>query len=71
MVRDRLSPVEDEQPKIPLRERPWFIALMMLVAFPYGLVIFWRHDAWDYRVKWLVTVTVFATVIWALGSVDL
>ncbi len=62
--------MQEEQPKAPLRERPWFIAVMMLVVFPYGLVIFWRHDAWDYRVKWLVTIIVFVTVIWALGRLE-
>jgi len=61
------GPPDDEQP-VPLRERLWFIALMMFVFFPAGLVLFWRHDLFPPSAKWIVTVVVLGTVIWAVFS---
>jgi len=59
------GPLEEEVP-VPLRERLWFIFVMMCVFPPAGLVLFWRHDLFPPEVKWLVTFVVLATVIWAL-----
>jgi hypothetical protein len=39
---------------------------MMFVFFPVGLVLFWRHDFFAPSAKWLVTVVVLVTVIWAV-----
>ena len=55
----------------PLRERPWFIALMMFAFFPAGLVMFWRNDAWDWRLKWVVTIVVLGTVVWAVDRLGI
>lgn len=61
---------EGEQPKPPLGERPWFIALMMFAFFPVGLVLFWRSEIWGWGTKWAVTISVVATVIWAVGRLE-
>jgi len=58
-------PNGDDQP-VPLGERLWFIAVMMFVFFPVGLVLFWRHDWFPPSAKWMVTVVVLGTVIWAV-----
>ena len=52
----------------PLGERPFFIALMLLVLPPYGLVLFWRSEMWPYQVKWLVTAGIFAGIVWVVGK---
>jgi hypothetical protein len=39
---------------------------MMCVFPPAGLVLFWRHDLFPPEVKWLVTIVVLGSVIWAL-----
>jgi hypothetical protein len=61
-------PAEEEVP-VPLGERLWFIALMMFVFFPVGLVLFWRHELFPPEAKWAVTVVVLGTVIWALFAI--
>lgn len=63
------KPTETEDAPVPLGQRLWFIALMMLVFFPVGLVLFWRHDLFPPSAKWLVTVVVLTTVVWALFTV--
>lgn len=62
---------EPETQRPPLTERPWFIAVLMFAFFPAGLVLFWRHEAWDYRIKWLVTLVVFASVFVVMGRLDI
>jgi hypothetical protein len=59
---------DGQQPVLPLRQRPWFVMLMLLVLPPVGLVLFWRNDLWPYQVKWLVTAVMLASVIYALGK---
>jgi hypothetical protein len=59
----------EEEVQVPLGERLWFIALMMFVFFPAGLVLFWRHEFFPPMTKWLVTVVVLATVIWAVFAI--
>jgi hypothetical protein len=61
-------PAEEEVP-VPLGERLWFIALMMFVLFPVGLVLFWRHDLFPPVTKWFVTVVVLGSVIWAVFAI--
>jgi hypothetical protein len=62
---DGSAPQPEELP-VPLKERLWFIALMMFVFFPVGLVLFWRHELFPPSVKWAVTIVVLVTVVWAL-----
>ena len=57
--------------KPPLKERPWFVGLMLFVFFPVGLVLFWRNESWGWVTKWVVTVGVFAGVFWALDRLEL
>jgi hypothetical protein len=59
----------EEEVQVPLGEWLWFIALMMFVFFPAGLVLFWRHEFFPPMTKWLVTVVVLATVIWAVFAI--
>ena len=61
---------EAEGQKPPLKERPWFIALMMFVFFPVGLVLFWRSELWGWGTKWAVTISVLASVMWAVGRLE-
>jgi len=61
-------PAEQHAP-VPLGERLWFIALMMFLFFPVGLVLFWRHELFPPESKWLVTIVVIGSVIWALFAV--
>ena len=63
------TPVEDGVP-VPLGERPWFIALMMFLFFPVGLVLFWRHDLFPPETKWLVTIVVLGSVVWAVFAIS-
>jgi hypothetical protein len=42
---------------------------MMFVFFPVGLVLFWRHEDFPPETKWIVTVVVIGTVIYALFKV--
>lgn len=58
----------DEQP-VPLGQRYWFIALMMFVFFPVGLVLFWRHEDFPPQTKWIVTTVVLGTVVYALFKI--
>ena len=62
------TPVEEEVP-VPLGERLWFIALMMFLFFPVGLVLFWRHEEFPPETKWLVTVVILGSVVWALFAI--
>ena len=62
------TPAEEEVP-VPLGERLWFIALMMFLFFPVGLVLFWRHELFPPETKWLVTIVVLGTVVWALFAI--
>lgn len=62
------TPAEEEVP-VPLGERLWFIALMMFVFFPAGLVLFWRHELFPPEAKWAVTVVVLGSVIWAMFAI--
>jgi hypothetical protein len=62
------APEPDELP-VPLKERLWFIALMMFVFFPVGLVLFWRHDLFPPSAKWAVTIVVLVSVVWALFAI--
>ena len=59
------APVEDEVP-VPLRERLWFVFVMMCVLPPYGLVLFWRHEDFPPETKWLVTFVIVGAIIWAV-----
>jgi hypothetical protein len=59
----------EEEVPVPLRERLWFIALMMFLFFPVGLVLFWRHDLFPPGTKWFVTVVVLGSVIWAVFAI--
>jgi hypothetical protein len=61
-------PANEEVP-VPLGERLWFIALMMFVFFPVGLVLFWRHELFPPEAKWAVTVVVLGSVIWAVFTI--
>ncbi|MGZ4103839.1 MAG: hypothetical protein ACXVQS_03185 [Actinomycetota bacterium] len=63
------KPAEGEEAPVPLGERLWFIALMMCVFFPVGLVLFWRHELFPPSAKWLVTVVVLGTAVWALFTI--
>ena len=62
---NRRAPVEEEVP-VPLRERLWFIFVMMCVLPPYGLVLFWRHEEFPPEAKWLVTFVIVGAIIWAV-----
>lgn len=62
------TPAEEDVP-VPLGERLWFIALMMFVFFPVGLVLFWRHELFPPETKWLVTIVVLGSAIWALFTI--
>ena len=42
---------------------------MMFLFFPVGLVLFWRHELFPPESKWLVTIVVIGSVIWALFAV--
>jgi len=64
------DPTTNEEAPVPLGQRLWFIALMMFVFFPVGLVLFWRHEDFPPETKWLVTIVVIGTVIWALFSIS-
>ena len=59
------APVEDEVP-VPLRQRLWFIFVMMCIVPPYGLVLFWRHEDFPPEAKWLVTFAIVGAIIWAV-----
>jgi len=59
----------DEDVPAPLGERLWFIALMMFLFFPVGLVLFWRHELFPPETKWLVTIVVLGSVIWAVFAI--
>jgi len=59
------APVEDEVP-VPLRQRLWFIFVMMCIVPPYGLVLFWRHEDFPPEAKWLVTLVIVGSIIWAV-----
>jgi len=62
------TPAEEDVP-VPLGERLWFIALMMFLFFPVGLVLFWRHELFPPESKWLVTIVVLGSVIWAVFAI--
>jgi hypothetical protein len=59
------TPVEEEIP-IPLRERLWFIFVLMCVFPPAGLVLLWRHEMFPPEVKWVVTIVILGAIVWAL-----
>jgi hypothetical protein len=59
------APLEEEVPA-PLRERLWFIFVMMCVLPPYGLVLFWRHEDFPPEAKWLVTFVIVGAIVWAV-----
>jgi hypothetical protein len=42
---------------------------MMFLFFPVGLVLFWRHELFPPESKWLVTIVVIGSVIWALFAI--
>jgi len=65
---NRQTPAEEAVP-VPLAERLWFIALMMFLFFPVGLVLFWRHELFPPETKWLVTVVILGSVIWAVFAI--
>jgi hypothetical protein len=62
-------PAVEQEVRVPLGERLWFIALMMFVFFPAGLVLFWRQELFPPEVKWAVTVVVLGSVLWALFAI--
>jgi hypothetical protein len=59
------TPVEDAALS-PLRERLWFIFVMMCVLPPYGLVLFWRLEDFPPEAKWLVTLVIVGAIISAV-----
>ena len=59
----------EEDVQVPLGERLWFIALMMFLFFPVGLVLFWRHELFPPETKWLVTIVVLGSFIWAVFAI--
>ena len=60
-----LSPV-DERVRVPLRERLWFIFVMMCIVPPVGLVFFWQHQDFAPEAKWIVTIVILGAIVWAL-----
>ena len=60
------TPLEEEV-QAPLRQRYWFIFVMMCILPPYGLVLFWRHEDFPPEAKWIVTIVILGALIWALA----
>ena len=56
----------DQDAQVPLRERLWFIFVIMCVFPPAGLVLFWRHEDFPPEAKWLVTLVIVGAIVWAI-----
>ena len=59
-----------EQEKVPLRKRNWFIILFLIIFFPVGLYLMWKHASWGNTAKWIVTGVIALLVAYNLGSQD-
>jgi hypothetical protein len=42
-------------PSTPLSHREWFVVLMLLCFFPYGLYLVWTFPGWNTRRREIVT----------------
>jgi len=54
------SPQED------WKHNPWIVGGLVVLFFPYGLYLLWKHPTWTSRAKWTSTVAYFVCVI--IGS---
>lgn len=59
-----------EKEKVPLRKRNWFIILLLVIFFPVGLYLMWKHASWGKTAKWVVTGAIALLVAYNLGSQD-
>lgn len=57
-----------EKEKVPLRKRNWFIILFLIIFFPVGLYLMWRHADWNKTAKWVVTGVITLAVVFNLGA---
>lgn len=57
-----------ENEKVPLRKRNWFIILLLIIFFPVGLYLMWRHANWSNIAKWVVTGVIALLVVFNLGA---
>lgn len=59
-----------EKEKVPLRKRKWFIILFLIIFFPVGLYLMWRHANWSKTAKWVVTGVIAVLAAYSLGTQD-
>lgn len=48
------------------KHNPWIVGGLIVLFFPYGLYLLWKHPTWTSRAKWTSTVAYFVCVI--IGS---
>ena len=45
--------IYDTQPD--WKHNPWIIGLLVILFFPFGLYLVWKHPTWQTKTKWIVT----------------
>lgn len=54
---------------IPLNEKWWFIAVLLVFCFPIGLLFVWKHPRWTNPIKWAWTAGfVCLVIVGAIGD---
>ena len=49
-------------------EKDWFIVLMLIVFFPYGLLLMWKYSKWHIKAKKIISVLIAVMVVIAIFS---
>jgi hypothetical protein len=45
------------------KHNPWIVGGLVVLFFPYGLYLLWKHPTWTSRAKWTSTVAYFACLV--------
>ena len=51
-------------------EEDWFIFLMLILCFPYGLFLMWKYSKWHIKAKKIISVLIAVMVVIAIFSDD-
>ena len=49
-------------------EKDWFIVLMLIVFFPYGLFLMWKYSKWHKKTKKIISAIIAVMVVIAIFS---
>ena len=49
-------------------EKDWFIVLMLILCFPYGLFLMWKYSKWHKKTKKIISAIIAVMVVIAIFS---